>query len=156
MQRMIPFRELPIQRKMLVLTLLICGSVLLVAIAALFIFEVVNFRSNFQRTNAMLAAIIANNSTAALAFHDTNGGAEVVGALQAVPGVVSATLTTPDGASFAQFGKAANAPALSQYPPAGEARFSSEYFLLTQAVVLDQKRIGTLYLCSNFWQPFLK
>ena len=61
-----PFRDLPIQRKMLVMTLLICGAVLCVAIAALFTFQVLNFRSNFQRDTATLAAIIANNSTAAL------------------------------------------------------------------------------------------
>ena len=42
-------RDLPIQKKMLVMTLLICGAVLLVAIAGLFTFQVLNFRSNFHR-----------------------------------------------------------------------------------------------------------
>ena len=67
------FRDLPIQKKMLVMTLLICGAVLFVAIAALFSFQVLNFRFNFQRDTATLAAIIANNSTAALALN--RGGA---------------------------------------------------------------------------------
>ena len=35
-----PFRDLPIQQKMLVMTLLICGAVLCVAIAALFSFQI--------------------------------------------------------------------------------------------------------------------
>ena len=43
-----PFRDLPIQRKMLVMTLSICGAVLCIAIAALFVFQVLNFRSIFQ------------------------------------------------------------------------------------------------------------
>ena len=59
---------------MLVMTLVICGAVLCVAIAALFTFQVLNFRSNFQRDTATLAAVIANNSTAAMAFKDEPGG----------------------------------------------------------------------------------
>ena len=51
------FRDLPIQKKMLVMTLLICGAVLFVAIAALFTFQVLNFRFNFQRDTATLASI---------------------------------------------------------------------------------------------------
>ena len=56
------FRNLPIQQKMLVTTLLICGAVLCVAIAALFTFQVLDFRSKFQSDTATLAVIIANNS----------------------------------------------------------------------------------------------
>ena len=89
------FRDLPIQRKMLVMTLLICGAVLCVAIAALFIFQVLNFRANFQRDTSTLAVIIANNSTAAVAFKDDQSANEVVGSLQAKPTVVAASLALP-------------------------------------------------------------
>src|SRR5438876_4133267 len=85
-------RDLPIQRKMLVMTLLICGAVLCVAIAALFTFQVLNFRSNFERDTVTLANVIANNSTATIAFKDDQAATEVVGALQAKPTVVSASL----------------------------------------------------------------
>ena len=149
------FRNLPIQQKMLVMTLLICGAVLFVAIAALFTFQVLNFRSNFERDTATLAAIIANNSTAALAFRDTQAGAELISSLQAKPTVVAASLVSSDGALFAQFGKAADAKELSQFPRAGEFRFTGGHLLYTQPVELDQKRIGTLYLRSDYRQTFL-
>ena len=55
---------------MLVMTLLICGAVLVVAIATLFGFQVLNFRSNFQRDATTLALIVANNSTVAMSFKD--------------------------------------------------------------------------------------
>src|ERR1039457_4262552 len=100
------FRDLPIQQKMLVVTLLICGAVLCVAIAALFTFQVLNFRSNFQHDTATLAVIIANNSTAPMAFKDDEAAREVVGALKAKPSVVAASLVWPDGSLFARFGKA--------------------------------------------------
>src|SRR5438445_11322532 len=94
-------RDLPIQKKMLVVTLLICGAVLCVAIAVLFTFQVLNFRSNFQRDTATLAVVIANHSTAAMAFTDEQAGAEVVAALRAKPSVVAASLVLPNGALFA-------------------------------------------------------
>jgi PAS domain S-box-containing protein len=151
-----PFRNLPIQRKMLVMTLVICGTIFFVAIAALFTFQVLNFRSNFQSDNETLAAIIANNSTAALSFKDAKDGAEVLGSLKAVPYLVSARLVTPDGAMFAQYGKTEDTNSLSQYPPLRETRFSGGYLLLSQPVVLDRKWVGTLYLRSNFRATFFK
>src|ERR1035438_3862315 len=97
------FRNLPIRQKMLVMTLLICGAVLLVAIAALFVFQVLNFRSNFQRDNSTLAVIIANNSNAAMSFKDDAAASEVVGSLKAKPTVLSASLVLPDGTFLARF-----------------------------------------------------
>src|SRR5664280_2455698 len=150
------FRDLPIQQKMLVMTLLICGAVLCVAITALFTFQVLNFRSNFQRDTATLAAVIANNSTAAMAFKDDEAATEVVGSLQAKPTVVAACLILPDGSLFAHFGKAEDAKALSQFPPAGEYRFTGGHLLLTQPVKWKGEQVGTLYLRSDYDQTFLK
>jgi PAS domain S-box-containing protein len=150
------FRDLPIQKKMLVMTMVICGAILFVAIAALFTFQVLNFRSNFQANTETLAGIIANNSTAALQFNDASAGAEVMGSLKAVPTVVSASLVEPDGKLLAQFGKAEGTNALSQFPPARTTRFSGGDLLLTQPVILDGKQVGTFYLRSNFQKTFLK
>src|SRR5450759_421897 len=124
-----PFRDLPIQRKLLLMTLFICGTALLVAIAVPFTFQVLSFRSNFQRDTATLAAIIADNSTAALVFKDPKAGAEVIGSHQAKPTVIAATLVLPDGTFFAQFGKPEKAADLSQYPLTAGARFTGRYLL---------------------------
>jgi PAS domain S-box-containing protein len=150
------FRNFPIQQKMSVMTLLICGAVLCVAIATLFTFQVLNFRSNFQHDATTLAVIIANNSTAALSFKDDETATEVVRSLKAKPTVVAASLVLPDGSLFAHFGKAEDAKALAQFPPAGEYRFTDGHLLLTQPVVLNREQIGTLYLRSNYQQTFLK
>ncbi len=151
-----PFRDLPIQRKMLLLTLLICGTVLLVATAALFTFQILNFQSNFKRDTATLAAIIANNSTAALAFNDPQAGAEVVGSLAAKPTVVAACLVSPDGSVFARFGKEVDLKDLSQFPAPGQFQFTRGHLLCTQPVELDRKRVGTLYLRSDYQGTFLQ
>ena len=148
------FQDLPIQRKMLVMTLLICGAVLCVAIVALFTFQVLNFRSNFQRDTATLAEVIANNSTAAFAFKDDKTAAEVVAALHAKPSVLAASLVLPNGAVFAHFGAAEDEKARAQFPPAGEQRFVGGHLLVTQPVILKKERIGTLYLRSDYQKTF--
>jgi len=141
---------------MLVMTLLICGAVLCVAIAALFIFQVLNFRSNFQRDTATLAVIIANNSTAAMAFKDEQAATEVVGALEAKPTVVAASLVLPDGSLFAHFGKAEDGRSRTQFPPPGEYRFAGGQLLVTQPVRWKREQVGTLYLRSDYLRTFLQ
>ena len=145
-----PFRDFGIQRKMQVMNLLICSALLLVAIPVLFTFQVLSFRSNFQRDTATLAVIIANNSTAAMAFKDDEHAAEVVGALQAKPSVIAATLASPDGAVFAHYGRAESPQSRRQFPPPGESRLVAGQLLTTQPVLLKQERVGTLYLRSDY------
>ncbi len=150
----IRIRDLPIQRKMLAMTLLICGAVLCVVVVALFIFQVLNFRINFRRDTATLGVIIANNSTAALAFKDDRTATEVLGALKAKPTVVTASLVLPDGSLFAHYGEEAKAQVWSQFPAADEPRFTGGQLLVTQPVKLGHEQIGTLYLRSDYRQTF--
>ncbi len=150
-----PFRDLPMQKKMTRMTFVIVGSILLVAIAGLFTFQVVNFRASFQTDTETLTAVIANNSTAALAFKDVGGGNEVLGSLKDVPTVESATLLATDGSTFAKFGIAEDAAALAQFPPGAGAKFSGADLLITHPVVLDKKNVGTLLLRANFKRTFL-
>jgi PAS domain S-box-containing protein len=148
------FRNLPIQHKMLVMTLLICGAVLCVAIVALFTFQVLNFRTSFARDTATLAAVIANNSTAAIAFKDEQAATEVVSALEAKQSVLAASLVLPDGSLFAHFGKPEDAQTRSQFPPAGAYRIVGGHLLVTQPVKLKQEVVGTLYLRSDYQRTF--
>src|SRR4051812_17740025 len=99
------FRNLPIQQKMLVLSLFICGLVLIVVIAAMFVFQVLNFKANYKQDNVTLATIIANNSVNHMAFNYQDTGAEVLRALYANKGVKSAVLVRPNGSVFAYYGK---------------------------------------------------
>ena len=140
---------------MLVMTLLICGAVLCVAITALFTFQVLNFRSNFQRDATTLAAVIANHSLAAMNFKDEDAATEYLGSLEAKPTVIAACLVLPDGSMLARFGSAEDAKALSQYPPAGEYRFIGGHLLVTQPVKGKGGQAGTLFLRSDYQRTFL-
>ncbi len=141
---------------MLVMTLSICGAVLCFAVIALFTFQVLNFRSNFQRDTATLALVIANNSTAALEFKDDQAATEVVGALRAKPTVMAASLVWPNGTIFAYFGKAEDSTSLSQFPAPSESRFTGGQLLTTQPVFFQGKKVGTLFLRSDYQRTFLR
>lgn len=142
---------------MLVITVLICGAVLFVAIAALFTFQVLNFRSNFQRDTTALAVIIANNSSAPLSFGaDDKAGNEVLAALQAKPSVLDASLVLPNGNLFASYGAPENERARSQFPPPRQQRFVAGQLLVTEPVILKRERIGTLYLRADYRRTFLQ
>ncbi|HTL17246.1 MAG TPA: PAS domain-containing protein [Patescibacteria group bacterium] len=149
-------RNLPIQQKMLVMSLLICGAVLFVAVAILFTFQVLNFRTHFQRDTSTLAVVIANNSTAAIAFKDEQGGAEVVGALKADPAILSASLVLPDHSLFAHFGRLEDSRTLSQFPAQGKSRFIGGDLLITEPVKLKGEQVGTFYLRSDYRRSFLE
>lgn len=150
------FRDLGIQRKLQLMTLVICGAVLLIAIASLFAFQVLTFRSNFQRDMTTLAVIIANNSAAAMAFKDEQAASEVIGALSAKPTIVAATLASPDGTFFSAFGRREDRTSLSRFPTAGTARFEHGQLLLTQEVILKRDLVGILYLRSDYQRTFLE
>jgi len=149
------FRNLPIQQKMLVMTLLICGAVLLVAIVALFTFQVLTFRSNFQRDASTLATIIANNSAGPVVFKFDSDATEMVGSLKVKPEVLSASLVLPDGSVLAYFGNKESASALAQFPAAGNKRFVDGHLLVTQPVMQKGEREGTLFLRMDYQRTFL-
>lgn len=148
------FRNISIRNKLLVMALTNCSLILLVAVSALFWFQVWNFRSNFQTDSIVLASIIAKNSAGALASKDAKSAAEVLASLQAKPSLVAAYLVLPDGSVLAQFGKDADAKNLSRFPSDRVFTFLDGQLLYTQPVGLGQKRVGTICLQFNYGKTF--
>jgi len=148
------FRDISLKRKLLLSNLTICGAVLLVATIVIFTFRVLDFRASFLADTATLGAVIANNSTAALAFNDAKGGAEVVNSLRDKPTVVGALMVTAGGETLARFGESNSVPALSLFPPPGGHRFMDGHLLYTAPVRLNGRQLGALYLRANYRKPF--
>lgn len=140
---------------MLGMTLLLCGAVLSVSIAALFLFQVLNFRTNFHDDNYTLAVIIANQSAAALQLEDAASATDLLTSLKARPTVLSASLVLPGGALFAQYGKAEDLETLAEFPPPGESLFVGDNLLLSQPVYLKRKKVGTFYMRTDYRSTFL-
>ncbi len=136
------------------MTLLICGAVFLVAITSFVAFQVVNFRTNFERDTSTLAEIIANNSTAAMSFQDEAAAAEIVNSLRAKPTVVCASLVLPNGSLFVSYASNARQEALTEFPPPGKFLYVGGQLLFTQPVILKNDRIGTLCLQLDYERTF--
>ena len=144
-------RDLPLKRKLLFGLLATCMATLALACAALFWFQTVTFRNGFVAELESLAAIIAHNSAAPLAFGDRKSAAEVLAALRAKPQIAAAQIFDGDGAVFARYGEAI--PALDDSAAsAGEfvVVFQAGYAVLRLPIKLDEARPGRLVLTARF------
>src|SRR5438477_10884850 len=103
--------NLPIKRKVTLVILLTSGAAIFVTAAALFAFQLITFRQSFTRDLSALGEIIANHSTAAVAFKDKATAKEMLGVLQVKPHIVHAQIQLNDGSVFASYGQKVELPA---------------------------------------------
>ena len=152
-----PFRDLGIQSKMNLMTLVICGAVLLVATAALFAFQVWNFRTNFVQNQTTLATITGDNCSLILEVADAQGAKGNLDVIKSVPAVISASLVLPSGKPLASYGQPENAASLAQFPRGQEARFLAGQLLVTHPVRNDATRevVGAIYVRSDYRHALL-
>jgi hypothetical protein len=89
-------KDTPIRQKLIVIILLTSGTVLLLTCASFFTYELLTFRKNMVRQTSTLGQIVADNSTAALAFQNGDDAREILNALKAEPHIVAAGLYTKE------------------------------------------------------------
>ena len=145
-----PLSNTPIRRKLMASLLLTSGGVLLLTCSAFFAYEFLTFRQTTLRHLSTLGAIIADNSTAALAFENREDATEVLAALKAETHIVAAGLYDKNGRLFASYPESLHTDAIPAAPEADGQRFEHSHLASFQAVVQrDNKRLGTLYLSSD-------
>lgn len=140
------FSVLPLRRKLTVVILTTCGSVLLLACAVIASFEIVNFRRTLVGEGIVLADIIGANTQAALAFKDEAAATVTLRALQAERNVLAARLYAADSGRFADYVAPGFITAMPDHPPADGHQYIGSHLDITRPVVLDGKRIGTIAL----------
>jgi PAS domain S-box-containing protein len=142
-------KNTPIRRKLIVIILLTSGAVVLLTCASFFTYEFWTFRQSMVRQASTIGKIVADNSTAALAFQNTDDAKEVLNTLKAERHIVAAGLYTEDGKLFSKY--PANRPdaAFPAAPAEDGYRFENAHLDGFQPVVQDGKRIGTLYLQAD-------
>ena len=144
------FKNQPITRKLLTVILLTSGAVLTLTCGTLFAYELVTFRQSMVQSLSTLAQAIAANSTASLAFQNPEDASQVLSALAADPHVVAAALYDRDGVVFASYARPSGPRAMLPREPARDGHvFSMKSLVLYQPVVIDRRRLGTLYLESD-------
>jgi signal transduction histidine kinase/CheY-like chemotaxis protein/HAMP domain-containing protein len=139
-------RDLPIRRKLTLVILVTCTAVLLIACTALAGYELFDYRRSMARDATVLADILSQNARAAVAFQDDTAAREMLQALQSEPHVEVAILFARDGSRFAEYLRTGIAPGLVPALKTDGYRFERGHLALSHPVLLNDKRIGTLYI----------
>lgn len=143
------FRNLPIQKKLLRIILLINGIVIVIACIAFFVYEYYIFRKVAVENISVIARITAANCTAALAFENTEDATEIIQTLKTEPHIVAAGIYDAKGRLFSKYFKDSVNLHLPANPQHEQYRFSGSHLEAVEPIVLDGSQLGTLYLRSG-------
>lgn len=133
----------------MLMSMLISGVVVLLTCIAFVVYEVYTFRQNTVQKISTLGAVIANNSTAALAFDSPDDAREILSALKAEPHVVGACIYDSEGKLFSEYRSANHRIKFPARPQAMGHYFTSHYLENFQPIVQGKRQLGTLYLRCN-------
>jgi signal transduction histidine kinase/ActR/RegA family two-component response regulator len=142
--------NLPIRQKLILVILLTCSTVLILALTALFVVQSIMIKSEFIRDLTGLGRIIAHTSTAAVAFNDHDAAERNLSGLDGRPDVESSCLVLANGEHVVHSGAEREHDALLESSLDDGYRFINEDALFASPVVFDGKRLGTLYLRTDF------
>ena len=150
---MVRFRDYSIPRKLTLMNMMVSSTVLLLASAGFFAYDLYNFRKRIVRDLGIQAQIIGSNSISALAFDDPHSAENTLSALQAAPHVLFAEIYTPDGRTFAGYRRDRNGsfPSLPSIP-AGSAevsQFQDGQVALVRLIAFKGKPVATIYIRSD-------
>ncbi len=108
--KLIGLRDLPIQRKIMAITLATTSLGLVAALILLVSSELSAAWQSKQEYAASLSRILGFNSSAALAFRDPDAAHETLSALSSEPEVIAAVIRTERGEVFARYSNQKLAP----------------------------------------------
>ncbi|MDB6127835.1 MAG: aphA [Verrucomicrobia bacterium] len=139
-------RNLPIRQKLMIVILVTSALVMIVMRSAFFSYEYFTFRQTTVEQLSVLGRIIASNSTAALAFDNTDDAAEILAALKANEHVSGAVLYDGADAIFSRYPANLADRDIPRHPGAAGSHFADGALICVTPVVQSGKRLGTLYL----------
>jgi signal transduction histidine kinase len=146
---MTKIRDLAVGRKIILMTMLICATALLIAGAELFFYDRVQSRRELESSVRTIAAITADNVSAAVSFQDQKAAGDTLNALQSDSFIVAACVYG-NPALLADYSRAGNPGMCPPMPGNDELRYESAHMHVTEPIFLNgQKRIGTLRLTTT-------
>jgi signal transduction histidine kinase len=138
-----------IRRKLITAMMLTSTTVLLLVGAVFVTHDVVSFRRLLVQALVTRANILAANSTAALAFRNSEDAGQVLRALKTDPSMIAAALYDQQGRLFATYPASAPPGAVPPTSSPSGHRFEHSYLVVSQPVIEDGRQLGTLYLRSD-------
>ncbi len=108
--------------------------------------SLVSSREELLESTSALAGVLASNLTASVVFRDPGTAAELLNGLYSAPDVIRATLTLPDGSTFAEFGQAD-----LSLSDGVNVRYAETLII---PVVLEGERIASLSVVVDLWPVY--
>src|SRR6478609_5820019 len=143
------FQKLSIRVKLTLITMTACGGAILVACAGFGAYDLLAVRHAMEEAMDTHAAIIADNSTAAVSFGDAPGAAGILQSLRAEKQVDAAVIFDADGHSLASYTRSEGVTGLPAMAGATGINFGKDFLEDTRPIMLDGRRIGTVYVRAD-------
>ena len=144
------FRNWPIRRKLIVSSLLSSGLALLLAGATIMVLQVNQYREDVAGELSSIAAMIATNSSAALAFGDAESARKTLMALGAEHRIAAATVSRPDGSVLATWTRPGySGPVYVPHASQRGDHREGSHLVLYRPVTLQGETIGVIYVRSD-------
>jgi PAS domain S-box-containing protein len=138
-----------IKRKLMFIIMLTCSAALMLACAAILIFEIADYRKVLRRNTEVMADVIGANSSAALTFKDNAAAGETLAALKAEPYVIAAYFYDKSGKVFANYQRDSAAPVAAPAVSDESYYFDKKSLNLFHKIRFDGEIIGTVYIKSD-------
>ena len=155
------FRDLPLKRKLTIISMVTSGVALLLACAVIAMSELRKARAAMLTETLTLARIIGDNSAAALTFGDPDSARQTLQSLVADPHITGAIIYDLEGRPFAQYQPPGSVPLTP--PPVQrnfhrytddsleifQDRFADDYIEVFRDISAGGEPVGTVYLRHN-------
>jgi signal transduction histidine kinase/CheY-like chemotaxis protein len=144
----VSFRNLTLRRKLITIGIAASATALLITSIVFLIATYLAVQRSVLDDVVAQAAIVADNSTAALAFNDQRAASETLRAMRAKPNIDVACLYDANGDLFTFFA-AAETERCPAMPPAAGRLLMATAVTITQPIVVGGRELGTIYLRGN-------
>jgi signal transduction histidine kinase/HAMP domain-containing protein len=142
--------SLSLKHKLIMIIMLTCLAALSLMGVVFIAWEWASLRREMVRDLSTHASILAKNCRAAITFQDVDDAGTVLQTIQAIPSIAIACVYDDSGELFAAYVRKEDVYVV---PRAGDLKdhpvFAGGFLTLTQPILLDEERIGTICVLAN-------
>jgi len=143
-------RNIPINRKLLLISMIINTIVLMIVFAGVVVIESRSFKRSMVRDLGTFASVIGHYCGASLVFQDRADAKETLDSLSSKNSIISAFLYTSGGVVLAGYTREGDSRGKPPAMPGREFdRFDKGSLVLYRDILLNDEKIGGLYVESD-------
>jgi signal transduction histidine kinase/ActR/RegA family two-component response regulator len=140
-----------VRAKLLVLMLATTSVALIVAVAALVVYDVRTYEERWVSDLTTQADILGRSSVPALAFDDPKAARENLDLLKVRPAILAAAIYDNEGRIFATYGRiGAGEQTVPRSPVAAGPRIEGKHIVLFHRIVENDRPQGTVYIKARY------